>query len=409
MVYAAGIAITSLSPGAPVKVKTLSKDDNAFSHNFEGTMADDLPATFAQIVKSLPISLEELKGVMISVPTHFTDEERLSVKTAANGEGVPFWRILSQSRATLSSLAKVEGSTQNEIVIEIGPGYASSYLFTTEVDTGMCFPELQTQIILQDGNRDPESLFEKLVQPLLDGLQENPTEHGSHLHRMVIADSSIGDESTSQSLLRTINSKMEGKATEILFDSAILDHVADLALAFFDASSSTQFVCIFNVAPLRLGIAKSDGFVVTIIPRHNTIPTQGSAIFTTSKDNQTKATIRVMVGLAPRARDNVVATELVLDGISPRPKGATLIRVSATIDCEDVTIVSAEELGSDGHHLFGGARTSVEMPHMTGNQVMGAAEIEELHLKFEVMQPDDEAAEAENHWASEEAQGDLPV
>ncbi|KIM42625.1 hypothetical protein M413DRAFT_40116, partial [Hebeloma cylindrosporum] len=82
-----------------------------------------------------------------------------------------------------------------------------------------------------------------------------------------------------------------------------------------------------NVAPFVIGIAKADGFVLTLIQRNYIIPCRRKAALTTSEDNQTTVTICVVAELAPRVRDNVLMGELILDDLPPRPRGVPRIQV----------------------------------------------------------------------------------
>lgn len=98
--------------------------------------------------------------------------------------------------------------------------------------------------------------------------------------------------------------------------------------------------------PLRVGVAKADGLVLTIIRRNCTLPQHRSAILTTSMDDQTKITVKIVVGVSPQVKDNTIIAELVLDGLSPRPAGIPLIRIDIDIEWLGETRISVGEIGS---------------------------------------------------------------
>lgn len=407
--YAMGISLLSLCPGAPVKVKVVSSDGETYSEAFTTPIGIDLPSTFSEIIKCSTKALEEIKGATLSVPSHFEDKERCDIKAAAQAANLTVLRVVTHGRAVLNGMEKGEDSTQNELVVEVGPTWASSHLFTTEVDSGYRFPELQTHLVMEGTNLEASPIFEALVRPMLEWLTMTPTEYGSKLKRMVIVDASTGDDVVGPAFYQLSASLLAQENVQIIQNSSFLDYTADLALELCRPRDlNSDFICVFNVVVLNIGVAKADGFVVPIIIRHRTIPAQGSAIFTTFEDNQTQATIHLVVGMGPRVMDNVRVGELTISGITPQPKGSALVKVSVDVDCEEATHIVAEELGADGHPLFNGAKAAMEMACPTGTPGLGVPEVTSIVEKYASMKHDEEAEEAENVWACEIAQGALP-
>lgn len=404
--YVMGISLLSLCPGAPVKVKVVSSDAEPYSKAFTTPIGIDLPTTFSEIIKCSTKALEEIKGVMLSVPSHFEDKERCDIKAAAQAANLTILRVVTHGRAVLNGMEKGQDSTQNELVVEVGPTLASSHLFTTEVDSGHRFLELQRHLVMEGTNLEGSLVFDALVRPMLEWLKKTPTEYGSKLKRLVIVDASTGNDVVVLAFYQLSASLLAPENVEVIQNSSFLDYTADLALELCRPISG--FLCVFNPVVLNIGVAKSDGFVVPIIIRNRTIPAQGSAIFTTSEDNQTQAAIHLVVGMGPRVTDNVRVGELTIGGITPHPKGSVLIKVSVDVDCEDATRIVAEELGADGHPLFNGAKATFQMACSTGTPGLGVPEITSIMEKYASMKCDEEAEEAENAWACEIAQGALP-
>ncbi|KAF8957629.1 heat shock protein 70kD, peptide-binding domain-containing protein, partial [Flammula alnicola] len=97
-----------------------------------------------------------------------------------------------------------------------------------------------------------------------------------------------------------------------------------------------------NVNPLRIGIVKADGFVSTVMEKFLSLPHRKTVIFTTSKEHQSTATIKVVAGVTPKAADNTVIAE-VLKGLTPLPKGVPRIKITFDVEQMGRTQIVAEE------------------------------------------------------------------
>jgi molecular chaperone DnaK (HSP70) len=81
--------------------------------------------------------------------------------------------------------------------------------------------------------------------------------------------------------------------------------------------------------------------VHALIPKHAVLPQSHSATFTTSKDDQTKAMVSVVVGESHRGEENLCVGQLVLRDLPKRTKGALVVRVTVDIDVEGDISVTA--------------------------------------------------------------------
>jgi len=96
--------------------------------------------------------------------------------------------------------------------------------------------------------------------------------------------------------------------------------------------------------------------------------------------------------------------EFVLDNLAAHLRGVPRIQVEVCVE-DDRTLISADELGEDGHPAFQGASASLEIDTNSG---VGKDDIEAIFAHYQTLQYDEEAENAENVWAGEEAQGALP-
>ncbi len=105
-------------------------------------------------------------------------------------------------------------------------------------------------------------------------------------------------------------------------------------------------VLLLDVTPLTLGIETLGGVAPPIIPRHPTIPTSKSQVFSTAADSQTSVEIHVVQGERSMAADNKSLGRFMLDGILPAPRGMPQIEVTFDIDANGILHVSAHDKGT---------------------------------------------------------------
>ncbi|PPQ79763.1 hypothetical protein CVT25_003317 [Psilocybe cyanescens] len=393
MPYVAGISFASLVPGSKVSVDLLSSQDNTYTHTFEETIdSSDLKSTFEKIAVALP---EKCEQYTLSLPSHTTKAEQKLVLREAHKVRIFRYIGYSENIHTVQNELKVDPTPlRNELVLEITPDAAISRLVSTEVEEGIRTSDVAKEIVVK--NPETADLLVELVDPALEALKTSPTEAGSDLKRVVIT----GASPVVPSLAEKVKSKLAG--VEVITATDLAKYTAKKALASYHDSFADKLV--FNVVPLRVGVAKADGFVLTALARNTTLPQEKSILLTTSKDNQTSATIKVVVGTNSIAKDNVTIAELALKGLTSRAKGNTIVRVSFSVELEGKTTIVAEEAVEEGSPA--GARATVELTDVIGDLLWDDVEdiLEATHAEG------DNAAviEAEDRWAGEDAQGDLP-
>ncbi|KZV20858.1 hypothetical protein F511_41100 [Dorcoceras hygrometricum] len=104
-----------------------------------------------------------------------------------------------------------------------------------------------------------------------------------------------------------------------------------------------QDLVLCDVTPLSLGVCVGEDEMSVMIPRNTTIPNRKEKRFTTSRDDETRETIKVYEGERCRASDNILLGAFVLSGIPPAPRGIPKITVCFDIDANGILTVSAQE------------------------------------------------------------------
>ncbi|PVF92268.1 hypothetical protein CPB86DRAFT_791314 [Serendipita vermifera] len=98
-----------------------------------------------------------------------------------------------------------------------------------------------------------------------------------------------------------------------------------------DDSDEEEYPCV------PIGITLANGKTVTIVTY---CPVNRKVLFTNSQDNQTTATVKILVGTTP-------FNKLTLEGLTPKPKGQTRIKVTLAFTKYGFAKMTVEEVGTD--------------------------------------------------------------
>ena len=140
-------------------------------------------------------------------------------------------------------------------------------------------------------------------------------------------------------------------------------------LDFCMPSNCCCFGVGFQIRP-PICIASATGVAMPLVDRDGKCTP--ARVFSTSLDNQTTATLRLLLGDHPLAKDNVERGVIALKGLDPRPRGVGCIQVAAaafpdTQGFENMLTVKVEQLMADGRNC---PRTTSKMfifPHFFPN------------------------------------------
>jgi molecular chaperone DnaK len=100
---------------------------------------------------------------------------------------------------------------------------------------------------------------------------------------------------------------------------------------------------VLDVTPRGLGVGTVAGYCEELIRRNARVPTEIRKLFTTSRDGQESVRIIVCQGESRRLDSNVVLGDLMLQGITPRPRGEVTIEVTFMLDASGILQVRARD------------------------------------------------------------------
>ncbi|KAF8972083.1 hypothetical protein BDZ97DRAFT_1913326 [Flammula alnicola] len=172
--FPTGTRLTALRGiGMPV-VNTVSFVTKSFE--VEINACGDLQLTFSDIARAYASDYkEDPADTLIAIPSHFSEEQRKYITTAAKTAGLSQSETFSNTQIVNRGLAKEDYPEQNELLIEIGSSAGASTLCTAEVEEGIYFSISEKDIYLHADIDSPSSLIANLVDPILEFLKETPT------------------------------------------------------------------------------------------------------------------------------------------------------------------------------------------------------------------------------------------
>ncbi|PPR02238.1 hypothetical protein CVT24_011466 [Panaeolus cyanescens] len=352
----------------------------------------DLQSTFKTILQSLP---QNGHDITITTPSFYTEEMTREVKQAAKAAGFRKCHWRDNITIVQQGLVGIDHTARAELLIETGGSTVYSRLVSTDIESGIrCSDIIQEKAAEHTGS--PEPMILQSIDDAMERLRVEPTT--SAIHRILIISAT---HKFNPSFITDL--KERELSAEIIIESDVSQWAAKHSLSRH--RSILEAICIFNVSPLNVSIAKADGFVHTLIGRNMTLPNRQTAIFTTEKKDQRQVTVDVVVGVTPRINDNTVIAKLVLDELASHGERACMIKVTLDIEQDGRTHIIVEELNEDGSAR---RRVTQDLKDVMGDD-LDWDDVEKIissnQADFEV---DERADEAAFRWIGEVAAGALP-
>jgi hypothetical protein len=271
-------------------------------------------------------------GFVVSLPIAASHEQH-SAFGRATGHLTPNHFDCWANKCGIS--ASIEGKV-NMLFIDLTPGQIAAQVsngcFENQIFSyRMIFQGMSSTryIILGDvPTLSAQSVIDRLITPLLNAPLRRLNQIGIFRPDGAYPDLSLGD--------------IKAKFPDTLIDWVTLDDVSYGAAAIMHRKNALDSIDAYEGKSTYspTGIILVDGRLVTILPGFIVLPVERKVWFTTSQDDQTTITIRLIEGVMPLG-------EVKLEGLSPRPKGQSRIKVTLSIDSHGWTSVTAEELGSN--------------------------------------------------------------
>jgi len=108
-------------------------------------------------------------------------------------------------------------------------------------------------------------------------------------------------------------------------------------------AGQTPGAVLLDVTPHALGIGIVGGLVDVLIPANSRLPVSVRRVFTTVRDHQPTARIRVLQGESPDVSGNEMLGEIVLEGLERSARGEATIEVTFQIGVDGVVDVAARD------------------------------------------------------------------
>lgn len=393
MPFAAGIAFSGLTAGSSVFIHLLSSDDPSFAHSSATKLGDNLEDSVKEIARSFP---EKPVAIKLALPSYLDNKSRRPILQAFKQAGLVFPSLSENLQLGHILLVKEDYGPRNEILFHLAPSLVIGRLVSTNVEEGIRESISLKEITINAPSSDYKAIIDEFVHMAQATLDQQPSKAGAKLEDMVIIDASISSTQVVQSKWKEGDPVAQINLIKIGFPSVALQAAKSILSSY---KAGLEHPVLFNFAAVRVGIVKADGFVHSLIPKQAVFPQTQSAIFTTSKDGQSKATVSVVVGESPRGKDNLSVGQLVLHNLPVRQAGGLAIRVTIDVNLEGDIFISAEEVES-------GVSEKCAFKKFLGEHHWD--EVEEVLEKFKSGLPDKEAEQAEKEWVGKDKQGALP-
>jgi hypothetical protein len=330
----AGIAFSGLTSNSPIFTALLSTSDPSFVHSSSSTLGDDLSSTIKSLFPSKPAAIK------LALPSYLDRQTRKPILQAFKQANLVFPSLSETIQLAHISLTTKDHTPRNEILFHLSPTLAICRLVSTSVEDGIRESTTLKETTFDSPCPDTDAIISQFVDVAQVTIDE---QHGTTtLDRIIVIDARF---TTTEATLSTWNQHQRSpiELIKIGFISVALQ-AANSALSSYQSALEHSASHIIAIA--RIGIVNAHGFVHALIPKHAVFPQSHSATFTTSKDDQTKARVSVVVGESHRGEENLCVGQLVLRGLLKRTKGELVIRVTVDVDVEGDISVTAEEAES---------------------------------------------------------------
>lgn len=187
-----------------------------------------------------------------------------------------------------------------------------------------------------------DDLFQRTLEPVKTALKDSGLAK-SDVNTVILAGGSACIPKVQQLLSEFFDGK---ELTRSINPDEVVAHGAALQAAALSVQGSGQELRLIDVTPLSLGIQTAGGFMTTVIKRNTPLPAENMMIFSTHKDNQESATVKVFQGERLMAKNNHLMGSFQIKGISPAPRGVPQIQVLFKVDVNGLVAVEATDSGS---------------------------------------------------------------
>lgn len=341
---------------------------------------------------------KKIDTAVITVPAHFSDDQRTATKQAASIAGIKVLRLINEPTAAaiafgldknkqgVFAVYDLGGGTFDFSVLRLSDGIFQ--VLATGGDNHLGGDDVDEKILednfRKNGIANPTPNEKMLGKRVAKFLKENLQNRDSIEQDFLIRDEIYKFElnkRNSEKYLKEIFQKTVSISSQVLEDAELasedldgvvlvggmtkLDYIKELVLGnfetkVFDDISPEKAVSfgaaihansiieksntlLIDVVPLTLGIETFGGGVDKIIHRNTPIPITERREYTTYQDNQTGMKFRILQGERPLAEECRTLANFELKGIPAMPAGRARVIVEFSIDVNGLLDVKAYE------------------------------------------------------------------
>jgi molecular chaperone DnaK len=347
---------------------------------------------------------DTIESAVITVPAYFNNDQRKSTKVAAELAGLKVSRIINEPTAASLAYGLDKKNDETILVYDLGGGTFDVTLL--KISDGMDFHVLSTSGDTNLGGDDFDHCLMDLITEKF-GEKTSDLSRLRNAAEKAKKDLSFKQETTVnipyytfqngqpknlkilitreefQNKIESLVNKTKKCVEQALFDANLkfsdIDEVVfvggstripyisqsvkewtnknpnksinpDEAVAIGAAiqahvlsGNSDKAIFLIDVTPLSLGVETQGGLMNAMITRNSSVPTEVTETFTTAFDNQEKVNVKIFQGERPKADQNHLLGEMVLEGIKKAPRGIPKIQVTFEIDADGILSVKAND------------------------------------------------------------------
>ncbi|CAK9071862.1 unnamed protein product [Durusdinium trenchii] len=343
----------------PFKVVADSEGNAAISINRSGKAKvlkpEDISSLILQKLKARASDYlgREVLHAVVTVPAVFDHAMRQAVKTAGSLAGLEVLRIINEPTAAAVAYGlEKRGTEEILLVYDLGGGKDADLTalerLRVEVEKakrklrffdGTDLSETLTRAQFEKLNHE---LFMRTLEPVRAVLKDAGLEK-TDVNTVILAGGSARIPKVQQILSQFFDGK---ELTRSINPDEVVAYGAAIQAASLSTEGDEQEVPLIDVTPLSLGIQTAGGFMTSVLKRNTPLPAENTMVFSTHKDNQEMATVKVFQGERLMAKNNRLLGSFQIKGIPPAPRGVPQIHVSFKVDVNGLLSVEARDTSS---------------------------------------------------------------
>ncbi|PVF95176.1 hypothetical protein CPB86DRAFT_739124 [Serendipita vermifera] len=333
MAQRAGIALGRVADNAPFVVTRVDGAPHPptiaepVEHMLDGHSITEMMTAFERAASFTTTSVDN--GLAITYPLALSKAERDALEGANQFNTHDHLHSFANDYAFHHSTAIKQLRGHRVMFIDLTPGQVAASLCVGSLNSGIWYysgSKRKDKFLNNILNLTTQDVIDKLINPLKGN---SPSLNCVGILR---PDGAFPDVS---------NSQLEAQFPDTLVKWVSLAELSQAIAMVMHRQITTHDIqwSHATLISIPLGLVLADGRTVTLIPSKHFLPADAKAILTTSKDNQTTATLRFTKGLIP-------CGEIVVEGLTPQVKGAARIKVMINCEEDGRPTVTVEQFGS---------------------------------------------------------------